>query len=211
MKLKKDGTVDKRFEYGLDHMKSLGSVGGQKSAIGKRMDAIIRYYSNPRTCVYCDSVIDPYDNGPVSWIKRKKFCSSNCQRCFKRSGKVLDINDSPRIDRGDSLLSETKNSLTKSARLSYAGSLSSKIREHSRAVYNRAKMPRACVVCSYNKHIEVAHIKPVSEFDNNETIAVINSLDNLVALCPNHHWEFDNGLIDTKTIEEKVMLRYQDQ
>jgi predicted restriction endonuclease len=23
---------------------------------------------------------------------------------------------------------------------------------------------------------------------------VVNSLDNLVGLCPNHHWEFDHGL-----------------
>jgi hypothetical protein len=23
----------------------------------------------------------------------------------------------------------------------------------------------------------------------------VNSLDNLVGLCPNHHWEFDHGLL----------------
>lgn len=45
------------------------------------------------------------------------------------------------------------------------------------------------------KHVEIAHIKPVSEFDGDSTIADINSLKNLIYLCPNHHWEFDNNII----------------
>lgn len=39
----------------------------------------------------------------------------------------------------------------------------------------------------YDKHIEIAHIKSVAEFDDSVTIAEINSIDNLIALCPNHH------------------------
>jgi predicted restriction endonuclease len=33
----------------------------------------------------------------------------------------------------------------------------------------------------------------------------INSLTNLVGLCPNHHWEFDNNLLlfDEKWLEDK--------
>jgi 5-methylcytosine-specific restriction endonuclease McrA len=46
--------------------------------------------------------------------------------------------------------------------------------------------------CGYNKHAEIAHIIPVSHFPSEATIAQINALDNLVALCPNCHWEFDN-------------------
>lgn len=43
--------------------------------------------------------------------------------------------------------------------------------------------------------MEIAHIKAVSEFEESSTIAEINSIDNLIALCPNHHWEYDNGII----------------
>ena len=44
-----------------------------------------------------------------------------------------------------------------------------------------------CAICGYDKHVEIAHIKPVSDFTDSCTIAEINSIDNLIALCPNHH------------------------
>jgi hypothetical protein len=50
----------------------------------------------------------------------------------------------------------------------------------------------SCENCNYNKHVEIAHIKPISSFDKNTLLSVINSLSNLKALCPNCHWEFDN-------------------
>ena len=51
-------------------------------------------------------------------------------------------------------------------------------------------------ICGYDKHYEIAHIKPVSDFEDDALITEINSIDNLIALCPNHHWEFDNGLLN---------------
>lgn len=52
-----------------------------------------------------------------------------------------------------------------------------------------------CKICGYSNHVEVAHIKSVSEFDDSATIGEINSINNLIGLCPNHHWEFDNGIL----------------
>lgn len=52
-----------------------------------------------------------------------------------------------------------------------------------------------CEKCSYDKHVEVAHIKPISKFESLDFISEINKLENLKILCPNCHWEFDNGLI----------------
>lgn len=40
------------------------------------------------------------------------------------------------------------------------------------------------------------HKKPVSEFEGHVNIKTINNLDNLIALCLNHHWEFDNGILN---------------
>ena len=37
--------------------------------------------------------------------------------------------------------------------------------------------------------------RPVSEFYENTPIFEINSITNLIALCPNHHWEYDNGIL----------------
>ena len=56
----------------------------------------------------------------------------------------------------------------------------------------------SCAICGYNKHIEIAHIKSVSSFNDEATIGEINSIDNLIALCPTHHWEYDNGLFNLK-------------
>lgn len=53
-----------------------------------------------------------------------------------------------------------------------------------------------CKICGYNKHYEVCHIKPVSSFPNDAKISEINEITNLLPLCPNCHWEFDNGLLD---------------
>ena len=52
-----------------------------------------------------------------------------------------------------------------------------------------------CQKCGYNKHIEIAHIKPISDFSLDTLVSVVNANDNLIALCPNCHWEHDNGLI----------------
>ena len=32
----------------------------------------------------------------------------------------------------------------------------------------------------------------MSSFNSDALISEINSIDNLIALCPTHHWEFDN-------------------
>lgn len=56
----------------------------------------------------------------------------------------------------------------------------------------------SCAICGYDKHVEIAHIKSVSSFNDDATIREINSIDNLIALCPNHHWEYDNGLLNLK-------------
>lgn len=64
-------------------------------------------------------------------------------------------------------------------------------RRLSRQAYLASGRPRCCAVCGYDKHFQVCHIRDCSSFPDSATIAEINALDNLVALCPNHHWEFD--------------------
>lgn len=71
----------------------------------------------------------------------------------------------------------------------------SAIQKSARSIYfDNTKFPK-CKICGYTHHVEVAHIKSVSEFSENSTIREINSIDNLIGLCPNHHWEYDNGIL----------------
>lgn len=70
------------------------------------------------------------------------------------------------------------------------------IRGHAYAVFRSSNNSKCCTACGYEKYIEVCHIKSVASFPDDTTIGEINSPDNLVGLCPNCHWEFDNGLLD---------------
>jgi hypothetical protein len=69
------------------------------------------------------------------------------------------------------------------------------IRGLSRRKYLKSNKDKFCYICQYSYHFDVCHIKDIKSFDENTTIGEVNSLDNLVALCKNHHWEFDTGLI----------------
>ena len=51
---------------------------------------------------------------------------------------------------------------------------------------------KACCKCGYDKHIEIAHIKAIKDFDPDTLISQVNDVSNLLPLCPNCHWEFDH-------------------
>ena len=56
-------------------------------------------------------------------------------------------------------------------------------------------LKKPCHHCGYDKHVELCHIKPISAFNENNTLEEVNSVENLIQLCPNCHWELDKGLI----------------
>ena len=74
----------------------------------------------------------------------------------------------------------------------------SAITKNANEVYFKINENPKCAICGYDKHVEVAHIKSVSSFTDESLISEINSIDNLIGLCPNHHWEYDKGILDLK-------------
>ncbi len=52
-----------------------------------------------------------------------------------------------------------------------------------------------CQYCGYDLHIEYCHIKHISEFSENTKLGIVNHSSNILILCPNHHWEFDNDYL----------------
>jgi len=66
---------------------------------------------------------------------------------------------------------------------------------HSRREWNRVNPSPECYVCGYKTHVQVSHRKSVSSFPIDTPLSIINHISNLVGLCPNHHWELDNGII----------------
>lgn len=108
------------------------------------------------------------------------------ERCQK-------LNIKPQIQKVSPTSLKTKQELL-SARKNYQ-SYRSSIRKLAEKTYNDSGKPLKCAICGYDKHVEIAHIKAVSDFKESALISEINNIDNLIALCPNHHWEYDNGLL----------------
>lgn len=72
----------------------------------------------------------------------------------------------------------------------------SQIRGHARRILGKSKVPKHCGVCLYDKHVEVSHIVPISNWPEDTLLSIVNSLDNLEYLCPNHHWEHENSIYE---------------
>ena len=68
-----------------------------------------------------------------------------------------------------------------------------RIRNHAKHIAR--KLNQICSHCGYDKHVECCHIKSISKFDPKTYIGIVNGLNNLILLCPNCHWELDNGLL----------------
>ena len=79
--------------------------------------------------------------------------------------------------------------------------VNSRIRELARVYYYQDNPHPVCANCGYSKHVELHHIKGISTFSDDTPISVINNYNNLIPLCPNCHWEADNGLLDISSIE----------
>lgn len=78
-------------------------------------------------------------------------------------------------------------------------SVNDKIR-HLNRQWNSYLTYGKCQVCSYNKHVELAHLKAVSQFDKKSLLKEVNNKDNILVLCPNCHYEYDNGLLSLEDI-----------
>lgn len=129
------------------------------------------HQKRPRVISYCERCGSLVGHG---WRKRKRFCDT-CNQNIKDWTKI------------------TLNEHTK--RFANRFQFNAHLRNLSRRVYRNSDLPKCCSICGYNRHYEVCHKKPVASFDDTATIAEVNHIDNLVALCPNCHWEFDHGLL----------------
>ena len=70
-----------------------------------------------------------------------------------------------------------------------------KIRDRAKTILKNDR-EKICQHCGYSKHVEACHKIAISSFPKETMVSVINDLNNLLYLCPNCHWEFDNNLIE---------------
>lgn len=179
-------------------------------ALRQRTKAIQKYMKNPSICKQCGLTISIKDNDKVCEVKKKQFCSCRCSVIYnnrKRPRKYLCKLCRKPIGKGQTMMCRQcwhKDAATRASditkgelkiqRCGYQ-SYRSTIRKHAQTIYTLSGLPQKCQVCGYEKHIEIAHKKSVSSFPDSATLGEINHIDNLSPLCPNHHWEHDNGIL----------------
>ena len=73
-----------------------------------------------------------------------------------------------------------------------------RIKNQAKSIYKNSKKIKACRICGYNIHYNVAYIKSLNEFKDDALISEVNNINNLVALCPNHYWELEHDIINIK-------------
>lgn len=172
------------------------SLGGKATAIILRKQALSNYYKNPCYCKKCGELIHPKEDQKVCEVKKKLFCNRSCSALYNnfkrrkkpRKEKIKKVKQEKYFNFSE----RTKGELFGKCKWQSARTM---IRSHASYIYKKHEQKEECEICKYNKHFEICHIKAVSRFDEHAKMKEINSIDNLIGLCPNHHWEFDNGLL----------------
>lgn len=157
----------------------------QKCSSAHNNKGVIRNPKKTRVCNRCDKEYQTISSGED--IHTSKLI---CREC-------ASIN----IDYKSMAKGEYEKTLSETAKKN--ASLNTHIRAFNNS-WNKDLKSLPCQKCSYHKHVELAHIKAVRLFTKNDLLSDINSSDNLLALCPNCHWEFDNGHLKLEDIPKRI-------
>jgi predicted nucleic acid-binding Zn ribbon protein len=147
-----------------------GNVFCSKSCSASYNNKGVRRHGKTKSCKSCGE--------PIS--NRNTYCSKECMRFYL--GHNLPT----------TTLDEIHESLSvKGKHPSWKNSV---VRNNNRIV-NKELTKLNCANCDYELHVELCHVKPLSSFDGNATLAEVNSRENVIQLCRNCHWELDNGFL----------------
>lgn len=147
-----------------------------------------------KTSIFCNEKGVPckkgYNKCPI--CGELKFCTSKlCKKCSDKEKNIIK--------------ERTLRSYIDGRK--YLTTKCGNIRRDARRTIEESNIEKVCAYCKnheYDEILEVHHIKGILEFDSNTTINKINSLSNLIWLCPNHHKMLEKGLIkiDKEIINE---------
>ena len=111
----------------------------------------------------------------------KSYGSARCQSCKNR--KVF-------IEVGNSPISNYFLGKKSASRAKY-----NPIRKWARNSMEYWNIKKECFVCRFSTYVEVCHKIGIATFEETALMKEVNSKDNLIYLCPNHHILYDMGLL----------------
>lgn len=109
--------------------------------------------------------------------RKKSKISLKCYPCTKKEKRLL-------------VLSKTLEDLPVKSSGRY-----SLVRKYARLALEENNIVKECKICGFDLYVEVCHIKGIASFPIDTKIGVVNDINNLVYLCPNHHILLDKGII----------------
>lgn len=179
------------FNPNLDLKKKKAQVKrtGRKRKTEYTFDESSRYTEKRHgNCEECDCKIS-FTEYKSDVYRKKRFCDSCLKRHRAKSNGNTYIGD------------RTKGEVFQEAK-SWTHARTP-IVKHAKKVFDDSLKKDICVECGYSLHIQVCHLKQVKDFSDDTLVSEINHIDNLVALCRNHHWEMDNGYLKVEEIRKK--------
>lgn len=162
--------------------------------------AIENYYFNPKICKRCNKIIKIEKNQKVSDVRKKKFCSRSCSAIFHNHSrkvvkvkKVIKSKEEKKLELYNNWKEIKKGDFFKSCKNYFSARCS--ITKYAKRVMKYSEKEKICKNCGYDKHVEICHILSVASFSNESSLYDITNENNLMYLCPNCHWEFDNNIL----------------
>jgi predicted restriction endonuclease len=151
-----------------------------------------QYNSSRINQKYC-SVSCRNSHSVSEWRKKTMKCCQQCNNLILKESNLCRECQTKTKELKNVTLGEYKQKLSvKNKHPSWA---TTHIRLFNRS-WNKELLKFGCQKCGYSNHIELAHIKSIRDFSDDSLISVINDPSNILVLCPNHHWEFDNGILN---------------
>lgn len=147
----------------------------------------------------CAAIYNNVINPSEKMLASKKQPESTCDNCGKPNTKSrkycqecwVIVNKGKSLEKWESTqLKDMKRTKETNSRNRYPY-----IAGLARKTYEQSKLPKECFICGYDFHVDIAHIQAISDFPETAFISEVNNIKNLVALCKNHHWEYDRGFL----------------
>jgi hypothetical protein len=166
-----------------------------------QLEAVARYVANPNRCGWCEAPILHRPGTRLHDTKHRKFCGQSCATQSNNRARGVQL---PICRECGQLFPRTRSGRVFCPpcfrvfqnRLADRPKAQVTTRQiHNHAAYIMRKQVKSCLECGYSLFVHVCHVRPVASFPPDALVSEINDPSNLVLLCPNHHTEFDAGLL----------------
>lgn len=152
--------------------------------------------TNPKYCSRSCAVKTTNRISPKRMMVKKKLCQ--CGKKINMQSKLCRV-----CHRKEKTLQYGEKEIGEFRKIDASKNRYQLVRSHAHEIYNSKRMrPSKCLLCDYKNHLDLCHIDDICSFPDDTKIKIINSLNNLVFLCPNHHWDLGHGKLNKDAIRK---------